>query len=60
MTPTQAVWLRNFEQIADAIPESWRMVDPDGLQWIRPEYADREIVRLHRRLALIGFANGWL
>jgi hypothetical protein len=54
------VWLRNFEQVADAIPGSWRVTDPDGLQWIRSEHASDEIVRLHRELALVGFANGWL
>jgi len=57
---THEVWLRNFEQVADAIPESWRVIDPDGSQWIRPEHASDEIVRMHRELSLVGFANGWL
>lgn len=57
---THEVWLRNFEQVADAIPESWRTVDPAGLEWIRPVHSGELIVKMHRELALVGFANGWL
>jgi hypothetical protein len=57
---THEVWLRNFEQVADAIPESWRVTDPDGLQWILPAHSTAPIVRMHRGLCLVGFANGWL
>lgn len=57
---THEVWLRNFEQVADAIPASWRVTDPDGLQWIRPDHATAPIVQMHRELSLVGFANGWL
>jgi hypothetical protein len=57
---THEVWLRNFEQVADAIPASWRTVDPTGLEWILPDHAAEPIVKMHRALALVGFANGWL
>lgn len=60
MGTVEQVWLKNFNQVAEAIPESWRITVEDGTEWILPQYADEQLVRLHHELALVGFANGWL
>jgi hypothetical protein len=54
------VWRQNFADSARAIPSSWVLTDEDGLTWIYPEYADRAAARLHRDLALVGYAKGWM
>lgn len=59
MSAVQKRWQLNFANAANAIPREW-LVTIDGRQWITHERTTEPIVQLYKRLALVGFARGWM
>jgi hypothetical protein len=57
---TRARWVQDFTATIAAIRAEWLVTVEDGSLWILPAYHDEPVVVLHRRLASVGFARGWL
>lgn len=56
----ERVWRKDFNNVTKAIHESWIQTLEDGSQWIRPEHTEEVAVQLQRKLAIVGYARGWM
>jgi hypothetical protein len=54
------VWQRDFNNATALIQDAWIFTAEDGSTWINPEHANETAVQLQRKLALVGFARGWM
>jgi hypothetical protein len=63
MTNTQKIWTRDFGHVAKALEDGGHVASlQDGdetFQYLLPS-TPPQLARLHRELASIGYANGWL
>lgn len=60
MEEIERVWRRDFNNVTKNIHKSWILTLDDGSQWIRPEHADKPSIQLQKKLALVGYARGWM
>jgi hypothetical protein len=54
------IWRRDFNNVTALIQESWILVLKDGSMVIRMEHANEPAVQMQQKLALVGFARGWM
>jgi hypothetical protein len=57
---TRAVWVKDFTAAAESIRDEWLTIVEDGSLWITSARRNEPAVVLYHKLAMVGFARGWL
>lgn len=56
----RGAWVRQFNDLANAIPREAIRTLPDGAQVILPGIVDDELLRVYHEMMVVGAAKGWL